>query len=318
MRKASLLVLSLFFAMGAAFTVEIDTALLGTAHRVAYIEDMSPVSPDEYNTAEQIRNMGRRLGQALRTMESAQKSMPETLYANGAPSRKYQAIRVYESEMLAGADVLYIAPNATVGTAKALFLIVSGYIETAYAIPTARADALAQQVCWWNTNHYDERTYFTGRFNARVLDAFANETAVIGLADSYKNWAGHARIVIPFVKTRKVAQDADIMQNAEQTARQAQDENQTEEAGAQRTETATQRTNDAIKNQNAETNDANYAGKTNSDKSGVSAGNNMIGNLSANFQHISISYKILFGALCLAALLLIILLIKVIRDMARA
>ncbi|MBP3709083.1 MAG: hypothetical protein J6I73_01540 [Treponema sp.] len=301
MHKVSILALSLFFATVTAFTVEIDTALLSTARRVAYIEDTTPISSAEYNTAEQIRNMGRRLGQTIRAMERIQKIAQELLYANGAPSRKYQVTRVYESDVLAGADILYIAPNATVGTAKALFLIVSGYIETAYDIPIARADTLAQQVCWWNTNHYDERTYFTGRFNARVLDAFANETAVIGLADSYKNWAGHARIVIPFIFTQN---DATALSNATDASK-----NTAVSSGAADNSTSA----DNMQNNKAIANDTVTVLPHNTEKTRTAAAQ-----LAGNLHSMPIQYKILFTALCLAALLLIILLIKVIRDMARA
>ena len=46
----------------------------------------------------------------------------------------------------------------------------------------------------WHS-HHPFRIFW---FSTRILESFSDETAVIGLADSYKNWAGHARIVIPF------------------------------------------------------------------------------------------------------------------------
>ena len=302
LKKLSVIV-SVLISAGSLFAVQIDTALLDTATRPDYIEDTSPVPKNEFNTAKQIRDMGRRLGGSIKRQDAKHKS--DELYASGAPSKKYRAHRVPSSDSLPGADIIYIAPNAKVGTIKALTFIVSGYIEAAYGLPLNEADTVAQKVCWWNTNHYDDRNYFTKHFNARILESFSDETAVIGLADSYKNWAGHARIVIPFEKMK------DIQAAAKDGEKQSVKID---------SKTSTAQKNSEIEKEEAQ-NKKESAGKSaaqnDADKNAVDAMRNTLQKEVLQFKTVPANYKILFGALCLAALLLIVLLVRVVVDMAR-
>ena len=302
LKKLSVIV-SVLISAGSLFAVQIDTALLDTATRPDYIEDTSPVPKNEFNSAKQIRDMGRRLGSNIKRQDAQHKS--GELYASGAPSKKYRARRVPSSDSLPGADIIYIAPNAKVGTIKALAFIISGYIEAAYDLPLNEADTLAQKVCWWNTNHYDDRNYFTKHFNARILESFSDETAVIGLADSYKNWAGHARIVIPFEKikdTQTAAKDG--------TKQSAKIDSKNKDA---------QKNSDIEKNtaQNKKEDAGKGAAQNDADKNAVNAMRNTLRKEALQFKTVPANYKILFGALCLAALLIIVLLVRVIIDMAR-
>ena len=303
-RKVSVIALSLI-SMGALFAVQIDTALLDTAKRVNYIEDTSPVPKNEFNTAKQIRDMGRRLGGSIKRQEAKHKN--EAPYASGAPSKKYRALRVPSSENLPGADIIYIAPNAKVGTIKALAFIVSGYIEEAYGLPQSQADTLAQKTCWWNTNHYDDRNYFTKHFNARILEAFSDETAVIGLADSYKNWAGHARIVIPFMAEKMRDIQAAVKDGEKQSARS--------DAKNQAAQKNSDTEKDAVQNKKESANTG--AMQNDADKTAPDAIRNTLEKEALQFKTVPANYKILFGALCLAALLLIVLLVRVVIDMEK-
>ncbi|EPF26590.1 hypothetical protein HMPREF1221_00774 [Treponema socranskii subsp. paredis ATCC 35535] len=302
LKKLSVIV-SVLISAGSLFAVQIDTALLDTATRPDYIEDTSPVPKNEFNTAKQIRDMGRRLGGSIKRQDAQHKN--DELYASGAPSKKYRAHRVPSSDSLPGADIIYIAPNAKVGTIKALAFIVSGYIEAAYGLPLNEADTVAQKVCWWNTNHYDDRNYFTKHFNARILESFSDETAVIGLADSYKNWAGHARIVIPFEK----------MKDTQTAAKDGK--NQSSKIDSKNKDA--QKNSDIEKNtvQNKKEDAGKSAAQNDADKNAVNAMRNTLQKEALQFKAVPANYKILFGALCLAALLLIVLLVRVIIDMAR-
>ena len=302
LKKLSVIV-SVLISAGSLFAVQIDTALLDTATRPDYIEDTSPVPKNEFNSAKQIRDMGRRLGGSIKRQDAQHKS--GELYASGAPSKKYRARRVPSSDSLPGADIIYIAPNAKVGTIKALAFIISGYIEAAYDLPLNEADTLAQKVCWWNTNHYDDRNYFTKHFNARILESFSDETAVIGLADSYKNWAGHARIVIPFEKikdTQTAVKDG--------TKQSAKIDSKNKD---------TQKNSDIEKNtaQNKKEGVDKDAAQNDADKNAAGTMRNTLRKEALQFKTVPANYKILFGALCLAALLIIVLLVRVIIDMAR-
>ena len=304
LKKLSVIV-SVLISAGSLFAVQIDTALLDTATRPDYIEDTSPVPKNEFNTAKQIRDMGRRLGGSIKRQDAQHKS--DELYASGAPSKKYRAHRVPSSDSLPGADIIYIAPNAKVGTIKALTFIVSGYIEAAYGLPLNEADTVAQKVCWWNTNHYDDRNYFTKHFNARILESFSDETAVIGLADSYKNWAGHARIVIPFAPEKMHDIQAAAKDGKKQSDRGDSKNSTVQKNSETEKETAQNKKEDAGKG----------TAQNDADKNAVDAMRNTLQKEVLQFKTVPANYKILFGALCLAALLLIVLLVRVVVDMAR-
>lgn len=306
LKKLSVIV-PLLISASALFAVHIDTALLDTAKRVDYIEDTSPVPKNEFNTAKQIRDMGRRLGGSIKRQDAQHKNGDP--YASGAPSKKYRARRVPSSDSLPGADIIYIAPNAKVGTIKALAFIVSGYIEAAYDLPVNEADAVAQKVCWWNTNRYDDRNYFTKHFNARILESFSDETAVIGLADSYKNWAGHARIVIPFAPEQ--------MQDIRAAAKKG--EKQSGKSDAENKAAKKNRMPDTEKDSAQNKKDGESAGamQSDADKSAADAMRTALQKEALQFKTVPANYKILFGALCLAALLLIVLLVRVVIAMVK-
>ncbi|MCK9170570.1 MAG: hypothetical protein M0P01_09165 [Treponema sp.] len=201
MSKKLTLGLLLAFAAPVLFAVEIDTALLNTAKKVQYIEDKTSVSRRFYNTDKQIRDMGRTLGKSIQYQEQILKN--PNPYEDGTPSYKYMALRIYSSNDKAGADIIYIGKSANVTTSGCLFRIISGYIEKAYDIPMKQADIIAEKVCWWNNNHYEDKNYFVTNFNSKVLDAFSDRTSVIGLAASWKYWPGRTRIIIPFVLFQK-------------------------------------------------------------------------------------------------------------------
>lgn len=208
--------------------VEIDTALLNNAEKVRYIEDTAPVSRRYYSTGKQLRNIGRSLAKEILYQEQIQKISDP--YADGAPLHKYEAMRVYSSGDTAGADIIYIGNSANVTTTVCLFRIISGYIEKAYGIPTEQADAMAEKVCWWNNNHYDEHSYFTAHFNPKVPAAFSGKTNIIGLAASYKYWRGKTRIVIPFRLVKKISSStAEPVQPAQKNSPVQTPDNKTEQ-----------------------------------------------------------------------------------------
>ena len=186
---------------------------------------------------------------------------------------------------------------------------ISGYIEAAYGLPLNEADTVAQKVCWWNTNHYDDRNYFTKHFNARILESFSDETAVIGLADSYKNWAGHARIVIPFAPEKMRDIQAAAKEGEKQSAKSDAKDKVAKKNGTPDTE------KDAAQNKK----DGGSAGamQTGADKNAVDAVQTALQKEALQFKTVPANYKILFGALCLAALLLIVLLVRVVIDMVK-
>jgi hypothetical protein len=184
---------------------QIDTSLLDKAYAETYINDKAAVSWKEYSTGKQIRDMGRRLGAEIKYQEQTNHS--ESPFAGGSPDFKYKAVRIYPGKK-AGADVIYVNKNAKLSTIQNVRRVVSGYIERAYDIPMEQSDVIAKKVCYWNTNHYNDKAYFRDHFQVRVREVFSNRTPVIGLARSYKNWPGKTRIVIPFVLIKETVPDA--------------------------------------------------------------------------------------------------------------
>ena len=209
MKKA--LLIGLIAVLGAGFlfaddaSAAVDMDFLSKAKKETYIEDNSAVAWKNYNTGKQIRDMGRRLGAEVRYQAEVNKtSFP---FSSGYPDYKYKASRVFPGEK-AGADVIYIGKAARVGTFKNLNRVLSGYIEKAYGVSMAQADQIAMKVCYWNTNHFNDRAYFRANFEPRVIEVFENRTKTIGLARSYKNWPGNARVVIPFTIVKEIVPDA--------------------------------------------------------------------------------------------------------------
>jgi len=199
-KKISIAALLLLVVSGMIFaedvnSAKVDTDVLDKAYVESYIDDKSPVLWRNFSTGKQIRDMGRRLGAEIKYQAEVNKT--EFPYSSGSPDFKYRAARVFPGDK-EGADILFINKNARVNTIKNLRRVVSGYIERAYDIPMEQADEIAVKVCYWNTNHYDDKAYFTENFQHRVVEVFSNKTKIIGLARSYKNWPGKARIVIPF------------------------------------------------------------------------------------------------------------------------
>src|SRR5574344_128638 len=188
-----------------ATTVKVDTDVLDKAYVETYINDKSPVSWKNYSSGKQIRDMGRRLGAEIKYQAEVNKT--EFPYSSGSPDFKYRAARIFPGNK-EGADVLYINKNARVNTIANVRRVVSGYIERAYGVTMEQADEIAEKVCYWNTNHYNERAYFTENFQHRVVEVFSNKTKIVGLARSYKNWPGKTRIVIPFKLIQETAPEA--------------------------------------------------------------------------------------------------------------
>ena len=194
-----------FLFAAEAEEAQIDTTILDKAYVETYINDKTSVSWKNYSTGKQIRDMGRRLGAEIKYQE--QVNHAESPYAGGSPDFKYKAVRIYPGTK-AGADVIYVERHARVNTIQNMRRIVSGYIERAYDIPMDKADEIAKKVCYWNTNHYNEKSYFKANFQVRVREVFANKTSIIGLARSYRNWPGKTRIVIPFVLIKESVPEA--------------------------------------------------------------------------------------------------------------
>lgn len=157
----------------------LDEELLGGYKAVTYIEDKSPVSKYERSTAKELLDVGRELA------------------AGTASNGKYLAFRSQASASRS-ADVIFIGRESRVTTTRCLFLIVAGYLEALSSLKGDEAYKTAERICYWNSAHYEDMAYFTSLFGEGVLSPFAEQTKSIGLSLSYKEWKGRARIIVPW------------------------------------------------------------------------------------------------------------------------
>ncbi len=183
-----------FFAV-AQQDISVDSDFVTESEKSSYEEWTGGYAPEEINTAQQIMDIGRRLGNGIRYQESVEND-PQP-YNKGNPAYKYSAARVY-GKNARGADLILIGHTATVDTIKCLKMIIRGYLETAFG--TSREDAirLAEFICYWNTNNYGNTNYFASGFESEVLSVFDGRYDHVGLSNSYKDWKGSI-LVIPHV-----------------------------------------------------------------------------------------------------------------------
>lgn len=163
----------------------------------SYEEWTGGYAPNEINTAVQIMDIGRRLGNGIRYQEKVQND--PNPYNKGNPAYKYSSARIYGGSKR-GADVFLIGHTATVDTIKCLKLIIRGYLETAFSYSPEQSRILAEKICYWNTNNYENHDYFDSTFEASVKSVFDGRYERIGLSSSYKDWKGSI-LVIPHVLT---------------------------------------------------------------------------------------------------------------------
>ena len=183
-----------FFA-NAQEKIDIDTDFVADSNRTSYEEWTGGYSPEEINTASEIMDIGRRLGRGIKYQESVQND--PNPFNKGNPAYKYSAARVYGSEKR-GADVILIGHTATVDTVKCLKLIIRGYLESAFAYNTEDSKRLAEKICYWNTNNFDNKSYFDSNFESAVSSVFEGRFEHVGLSSSYKEWKGTI-LVIPHI-----------------------------------------------------------------------------------------------------------------------
>lgn len=201
---------SLLFAGVSAFAqsdadvkrkVNLDSSYINSNTSASYKEWTGGYAPEEISTAEQIKDIGRRLGKGITYQESVQdEALP---YNKGNPAYKYSSARIY-GQNKRGADVLLIGQTATVDTIKCLKLIIRGYLESAFGCSEYTAKALAEDICYWNTNNFGKRDFFTSDFEAGVTEVFAGRYKNVGLSENYRDWK-ESIIIIPHEFTKPAA-----------------------------------------------------------------------------------------------------------------
>lgn len=184
---------SLFAQSEITRKVTLDSSYINSNTAASYKEWTGTYSPSEINTAQQIKDIGHRLGNGITYQESVQDE--ELPYNKGNPAYKYSSARIYGKDKR-GADVLLIGQTATVDTIKCLKLIIRGYLESAFGCSEIAARGIAEDICYWNTNNYGNNDFFASNFEDGVTEVFAGRYKNVGLSENYKDWK-QSIIVIP-------------------------------------------------------------------------------------------------------------------------
>ena len=196
------------FAFGQE-SINIDTDYVNSSKAASYKEWTGGYAPHEINTAEQIKDIGRRLGRGIKYQESVQND--PNPYNKGNPAYKYSSARIYGNDKR-GADVILIGKTATVDTIKCLKMILRGYLEAAFGYSDMDARAVAENICYWNSNNYNNTEMFGTKFENALMTVFDGYYKNAGLSESYTDWK-ESILIIPhaFVETATAIEETETV-----------------------------------------------------------------------------------------------------------
>ena len=152
------------------------------------IKFINYVGPYEFiNTLDQIRGIGRALGEGITSQESSEVSV----------GGKYRIRHIVSPEIKQGldADIFIIEEDAAVDHINNLRTIIAGFLETAYGFSTRDAYLIAEFVTYYNAVYRGDIQMVKERYKAPVAEALNPEK--IGLDTHYSNWPGKTEILIP-------------------------------------------------------------------------------------------------------------------------
>lgn len=292
-----LCVFAIAASASAASTLDFD--LVDAASYTAYTEDKSPVRKAEISTKEELLDLGKQLfsgsasnGKYLAVRGASNVKNAERDNINNVNADSTEST----NKPVTGrtADVIFIGDGSNVTTTRCLFLIIAGYLQSYPSFTEDTAYTAAQKICWWNSAHYGDTEYFEKLFG-QACNSFADKTKSIGLSLSYKDWPGNTRIIIPWTMG-----DASVATEGDGTVDETllSDMESTEDTTINK-ETPPKPLIESAK----------YV-----PKSMYSTQND---DTISNLLSVPSGFLILLGTVCLAIIMLVMLLIKVIMDLAR-
>lgn len=153
---------------------------------------------EQIDSREAIRGIGRYLGDGTAADGEAD-------YAG-----RYRAYRIIgdATEPLRAADVIELSASARVDHIVNLRRIVAGYLETAWGYNREDADLLSRFTTIYNAVHRGNLDFFAQRYRSAVVARLDSDR--VGLATSYRRWAGQTQIVIP-IRPERAAGDLDAV-----------------------------------------------------------------------------------------------------------
>jgi len=152
------------------------------------IKFINYVGPYEFtNTLDQIRGIGRSLGDGIKPGESGEASI----------GGKYRVLHIVSPDIEDGldADIFIIEEGAAVDHINNLRTIIAGYLETTYGFSGRDAYLVAEFVSYYNAVYRGDLQMAQERYKQPVVDALTPEK--IGLDTHYSNWPGKTQILIP-------------------------------------------------------------------------------------------------------------------------
>lgn len=144
-----------------------------------------------FNTAEEIRNIGRALSRAA-------SEEGESVFAG-----KYTLRRIAPPEdgRAFGADMLTFRPEARVDHIDNVRRILDGYLMESFGYPLNEARKLSEAITLYNTHLQGRIDYFSERYTAEVAGMLREES--LGLSKYYSEWAGATNILVPLTTADK-------------------------------------------------------------------------------------------------------------------
>jgi len=187
--RTFLLSVLIFTAAGATWSedIKVDRDELASIGDQS-IKFINYVGPYEFtNTLDQIRGIGRSLGDGINPAESGEVSI----------GGKYRVLHIVSPEIEEGldADIFIIEDGAAVDHINNLRTIIAGYLETTYGFSGRDAYLLAEFVSYYNAVYRGDFQMVQERYKLPVADALTPEK--IGLDTHYSNWPGKTQILIP-------------------------------------------------------------------------------------------------------------------------
>ena len=152
------------------------------------IKFINYVGPHEFvNTLDQIRGIGRTLGESIDPGENGEASV----------GGKYRVLHIVSPDIEEGldADIFILEPEAAVDHIANLRTIIAGYLETAYGFTSRDAYLLAEFITYYNAVYRGDLAMATQRYKAPVTDELTADK--MGLDTHYSNWAGKTQMLIP-------------------------------------------------------------------------------------------------------------------------
>jgi len=152
------------------------------------IKFINYVGPYEFiNTLDQIRGIGRSLGDGVDPRKSGETSL----------GGKYRILHIVSPEIESGldGDIFIIESGAAVDHINNLRTIIAGYLETTYGFSGRDAYLVAEFVTYYNAVYRGDMKMAEERYKAPVVDVLNPEK--IGLDTHYSNWPGKTQILIP-------------------------------------------------------------------------------------------------------------------------